>query len=50
MVQLGFLCRLVGSLLKTGLPLIENMLKPLAKSVLVSSGLKAVISATDAAI
>ena len=50
MVQLGFLCRLNGSLLKTGLPLIENMLKPLAKSVLVPSGLKAATSATDAAI
>ena len=31
----GFLGRLLGPLLKTGLPLIENVLKPLAKSVLI---------------
>ena len=30
----GFLVRLLGSLLKTGLPLIGNVLKPLAKKVL----------------
>ena len=36
MVQLGgFLVRLLGPLLKTGLPLIGNVLKLLAKSVLV---------------
>ena len=29
----GFLGRLLSSLLKTGLPLIENLLKPLATSV-----------------
>ena len=35
MIQLGgFLGRLLGPLLKTGLPLIKNVLKPLAKSVL----------------
>ena len=31
----GFLGRFLGPLLKTGLPLIENVIKPLAKSVLV---------------
>ena len=46
----GFLCRLLGSLLKTGLPLIRNVLKPLAKSVLIPLGLTAAASATDAAI
>ena len=30
-----FLGRLLGPLLKTGLPLIGNVLKPLAKSVLI---------------
>ena len=29
----GFLGRLLGSLLRTGLPLMKNVLKPLAKSV-----------------
>ena len=31
----GFLRRLLGPLLKTGLPLIKNVNKPLAKSVLI---------------
>ena len=31
----GFLGRLLGPLLKTGLPLIKNLIKPLAKSVLI---------------
>ena len=35
-------------LLKTGLPLIGNVLKPLAKSVLIPLGLTAAASATDA--
>ena len=35
----GVLGRLLGPLLKTGLPLIWNVLKPLAKSVLISLGL-----------
>ena len=35
----GFLGRLLGALLKTGLHLIGNALKPLAKSVLVSSSI-----------
>ena len=36
MIQSGrFLGRLLGPLLKTGLPLIKNVIKPLAKSVLI---------------
>ena len=46
----GFLGRLLGPLLKTGLPLMKNVLKPLAKSVLIPSRLTAPESATDAAI
>ena len=46
----GFLGRHLRSLLKTGLPLIGNVLKPLAKSVLIPLRLKAAASATDAAI
>ena len=46
----GFLGRLLGSLLKTGLPSIGNIFKPLAKSVLTPLGLTATTSATDAAI
>ena len=46
----GFLRRLLGSLIKTRLPLIANILKPLAKSVLIPLGLTAVASVTDAAI
>ena len=45
----GFLGRLLGPLVKTGLPLMKNLLKPLAKSVLIPLGL-ASASATDAAI
>ena len=37
----GLLGRLLGSLLKTGLPLIKNVIKPLAKSVLIPLGLTA---------
>ena len=47
MIQSGeFLGRLVGPLLKTGLPLI----KPLAKSVLISLGLTAAASVVDGGI
>ena len=46
----GFLGRLLGPLLKTVLPLVGNVLKPLAKSVIKPSGLSAAASATDAAI
>ena len=46
----GFLGRLLGPSLKTGLPLIKNVIKPLAKSVLVPLGLTAAASAADAGI
>ena len=46
----GFLGRLLGPLLKTGLPLIKNVIKPLAKSVLIPLGLTAAASAPDAGI
>ena len=46
----GFLGRLLGPLLKTGLPLIKNVIKPLVKSVLISLGLTAAASAADAVI
>ena len=46
----GFLGRLLGPLLKTGLPLIQNVIKPLARSVLIPLGLTAAASATDAGI
>ena len=45
-----FLGRLLGPLLKTGLPLTGNVLKALAKSVLIPLGLTAAASVTDAAI
>ena len=35
----GFLSRLLGPFLKTGLRLIKNVIKPLAKSVLILLGL-----------
>ena len=51
MTQSGeFLSRLLGPLLKTGLPLIKKAIKPLAKSVLVPLGLTAAASAADAGI
>ena len=46
----GFLVRLLGSLLRTGLPLIKNVIKPLAKSVLIPLGLTAAASVADAGI
>ena len=46
----GFLDKLLGPLLKTGLSLLEDILKPLAKSVLVPLGLTAAGLATDVAI
>ena len=42
----GFL----GPLLKTGLPLIKNVIKPFAKSVLIPLGLTAAASAAEAGI
>ena len=51
MVQLGgFLGRLLGPLLKTGPPLIKNVIKSLAKSVLIPLGLTTAASAGDAGI
>ena len=44
----GFLGRLLGPLLKTGLPLIKNVIKSLAKSVLIQLELTAAASAADA--
>ena len=41
----GFLGRLLGPLLKTGLPLIKNVIKPLAKSILIPLGLTAAAAA-----
>ena len=46
----GFLGRSLGQLLKTGLPLIKNVIKPLARSVLIPLGLTAAASAADAGI
>ena len=51
MIQSGeFFSRLLGPLLKTGLLLIKNVIKPLAKSVLIPLGLTAAASAADAGI
>ena len=46
----GFFSRLLDPLLKTGLPLMKNVIKPLAKSVLIPLGLTAAASAADAGI
>ena len=46
----GFLRRLLGPLLKTGLPLILYVFKPLGKSVLIPLGLTAAASAADTGI
>ena len=46
----GFLGRLFGSLLKTGLPLRKNVIKPLVKSLLIPLGLTAAASGADAEI
>ena len=51
MMQSGeFLGRLLGPLLRTGLSLIKNVIKLLAKSVLIPLGLTAAASAADSAI
>ena len=50
MYKIGQSGGLLRSLLKTGLPSIGNILKPLVKSVLMPLGLIAAASATDAAI
>ena len=46
----GFLGRLLGPLLKTGLPLMKSVIQPLAKSVLIPLGLTAAALAADAGI
>ena len=46
----GFLGKLLGLLLKTGLALMKSVIKPLAKSVLIPLGLTAAASAADAGI
>ena len=46
----GFLGKLLGPLLKTGLPLIKIVITPLAKSVLIPSGLMEAASAADVGI
>ena len=51
MIQLGgFLGTLLGPLLKTGLPLIQNIIKPSTKTFLIPLALTAAASAADAAI
>ena len=51
MIQSGeFLGRLLGPLLKTGLPLIKNVIKSLPKSVLIPLRLTAAASAIDAGV
>ena len=46
----GFLGILLSPLLKTGLTLIKNAIKPLAKSISIPLGLTAAASAADARI
>ena len=46
----GFIGRLLGPSLKTGLPLMKSVIKPLAKSVLIPLGLTAAASVADAGI
>ena len=51
MIQSGwFLGKLIGPLLKPGFPLIKNVIKPLAKIVLISLGLTAAASTADVGI
>ena len=51
MIKLGgFLGRILGPLLKTGLPLTKNVLKPLVKNVLIPLGVIVAASAADAEI
>ena len=46
----GILSKLLGALLKTGLPLMKSVITALAKSVLIPLGLTAAASAADAGI
>ena len=51
MIQLGgFLGRLLGPLLRTGLPLMKSIIQPLVKGVLIPLGLTAAASTADAGI
>ena len=51
MMQSGeFLGKIFGPLLKTRLPLVKNVIKPLPKSVLIPLGLTAAATAADAGI
>ena len=51
MIQSGeFLGRLLGPLLKAGLPLMKSVIKPLAKTILIPLGLTAAASAANAGI
>ena len=51
MIQSGrFLGKLLGPLLRTGLPLMKNVIKPLTKSLLIPLGLTAAAAAADARI
>ena len=51
MIQSGrFLGKLLGPLLRSGLPLIKSVIKPLAKSVLIPLGLMAAASAAETGI
>ena len=46
----GFFGRLLSPLLKVGLPLMKNLIKPLAKTFLIPLGLTVAASAADAGI
>ena len=48
--SVGFLGRHLGPLLKAALPLMKNVIKPLAKSVLIQLGLTTAPSAADAGV
>ena len=51
MIKLGgFLGRILGPLLKTGLPLTKNVINPLAKNVLIPLGLTVAAPAADTGI
>ena len=51
MIQLGgFIGKLLGPLLRTGLPLMKNVIRPLAKRILIPLGLTAAASAADVGI
>ena len=46
----GFLGKVLGPLLNTGLPLMKSVITPLAKSLLITLGLTAAAAAADAGI